>query len=62
MTAWSRRELQSGRPLGGDGEPDKTARVWDAASGRPVGEPLRHDGWVTAASFSPDGRWVVTAS
>ncbi len=28
----------------------------------PVGEPLRHDGNVRAASFSPDGRWVVTAS
>ena len=28
----------------------------------PVGEPLRHDKSVLAASFSPDGRWVVTAS
>ena len=37
-------------------------RVWEASSGRPVGEPLRHDDWVSAASFSPDGRWVVTAS
>jgi roadblock/LC7 domain-containing protein len=36
--------------------------VWDAASGRPVGEPLRHAGGVSAASFSPDGRRVVTAS
>ena len=41
---------------------DKTARVWEAASGRPVGEPLRHDEGVIAASFSADGRWVVTAS
>jgi hypothetical protein len=41
---------------------DKTARVWEAASGRPVGESMRHDGWVLAASFSPDGRWVLTAS
>ena len=41
---------------------DKTARVWDPASGRPIGEPMHHDGRVLAASFSPDGRWVVTAS
>jgi tetratricopeptide (TPR) repeat protein len=40
---------------------DKSAQVWDAASGRPVSE-LRHDRGVLAASFSPDGRWVVTAS
>src|SRR6185436_8582438 len=28
----------------------------------PVGKPLAYDGSVYAASFSPDGRWVVTAS
>ena len=36
--------------------------MWDAATGQPVGEPLRHDDYVTAASFSPDGSRVVTAS
>ena len=41
---------------------DNTAQVWDAESGRPVGEPLRHEGWVSAASFSPDGQRIVTAS
>ncbi len=41
---------------------DKTARVWDAESGKPVGEPMRHEGLVRAASFSPDGRRIVTAS
>ena len=41
---------------------DKTARVWDAESGKPVGEPMRHEGAVHAASFSPDGRRIVTAS
>jgi WD40 repeat protein len=40
----------------------KTARVWDAESGKPVGEPMRHEGDVHAASFSPDGKRIVTAS
>jgi WD40 repeat protein len=41
---------------------DKTARIWDATTGKPFGEPLRHDETVRAASFSPDGKLVVTAS
>ena len=41
---------------------DETARVWDAESGKPVGEPMRHEDGVIAASFSPDGRRIVTAS
>jgi WD40 repeat protein len=41
---------------------DRTARLWDVATGRPLGEPLRHEEAVRSASFSPDGRRVVTAS
>jgi WD40 repeat protein len=41
---------------------DKTARVWDAATGAPIGRALQHDGLVWSASFSPDGVRVVTAS
>jgi hypothetical protein len=40
---------------------DHTARVWDAATGKTVGEPLRHEGIVDSAQFSPDGSLVVTA-
>jgi hypothetical protein len=39
------------------------ARVWDAATGAPLGEPLRgHEGPVMSASFSADGTRIVTAS
>jgi dipeptidyl aminopeptidase/acylaminoacyl peptidase len=41
---------------------DKTARMWDAASGKPIGEPMKHEDKVTSAQFSPDGQRVVTAS
>ena len=40
---------------------DKTARIWDAASGQEV-HKLTHDGWVYGASFSPDRTTVVTWS
>ena len=36
--------------------------VWDVATGKPIGEPLRHEREVLSASFSPDGTRVVTAS
>jgi WD40 repeat protein len=41
---------------------DKTARVWDAATGEPVISPLAHQAEVMSAVFSPDGTRVVTAS
>ncbi len=39
---------------------DGTARVWDAASGRDITQPLRHPLAVFDARFSPDGKRVVT--
>ena len=42
---------------------DKTARIWDAATGKPIGEPLKATkDWVNSAAFSPDGKRIVTAS
>jgi len=40
---------------------DGTARVWDRASGRLVGQPMHSGGAVNTARFSPDGRTVLTA-
>ena len=36
--------------------------MWDARSGKALTEPLRHEGTVVSAQFSPDGTRVVTAS
>jgi serine/threonine protein kinase len=33
---------------------DSTARLWDLATGRPIGTPLRHPMGVVAVAFSPD--------
>jgi hypothetical protein len=37
------------------GSQDNTARLWDARSGKPLGEPLRHESSVSAVAFSPAG-------
>ena len=41
---------------------DKTARLWDVASGQSLQVLQGHQGWVSHAAFSPDGKVVVTAS
>jgi hypothetical protein len=38
---------------------DDTARLWDARTGAPRGEPLKHAS-VLAVAFSPDGQTVLT--
>ena len=44
------------------GSDDKTARLWDANTGKPKCDPLKHDGKVLSVAFSPDGLTVVTGS
>jgi hypothetical protein len=41
---------------------DKTAQIWDARTGEPIGKPLQHDDAVYAATFGATGERVVTAS
>ncbi|KAJ6542377.1 WD40 repeat-like protein [Mycena vulgaris] len=42
---------------------DKTIRVWDAATGQPVGEPLvGHSDSVLSVVFSPDGTHIASGS
>ncbi len=44
------------------GAQDKTARLWDAATGRPVGKPMEHLDRVRSVAFSPDGKTILTGS
>lgn len=41
---------------------DRTARLWRASTGQPVGRALQHRGSVYDVAFSPDGTKIVTAS
>ncbi len=44
------------------GSGDKSAQLWETATGKPLGPPLQHQNTVTAVAFSPDGKTVLTAS
>jgi WD40 repeat protein len=42
---------------------DRSARLWDVATGQPHGDPLTgHTGGVLGVAFSPNGRLLATAS
>jgi WD40 repeat protein len=42
--------------------PSGEARLWEAATGEPIGAPLQHQSSVEAVVFSPDGKTVLTGS
>ncbi|KAE9390281.1 WD40 repeat-like protein, partial [Gymnopus androsaceus JB14] len=45
------------------GSDDKTIRIWDAANGVQIGEPLEgHEYSVRSVAFSPDGTKIVSGS
>jgi WD40 repeat protein len=39
-----------------------TARLWNAGTQTPSGEPMRHRGYVWSIQFSPDGQRLLTGS
>ena len=41
---------------------DMTARIWDAATAKPIATLSGHEGKLTSAHFSSDGRRIVTTS
>jgi WD40 repeat protein len=38
----------------------KVARLWDARTGSPIGEPLKHPGEIFGVAFSSDGKTAIT--
>ena len=45
------------------GSDDKTVRVWDAATGQPIGQPLTgHTERCASVAFSPDGTRIASGS
>ena len=45
-----------------DGRIEGSVCVYDAQTGQPVTEPMKHPAPVLCATLSPDGRWMVTGS
>lgn len=41
------------------GSTDRSVRLWDVATGEPVGEPLMHSSATWAVGFSPDGQTIL---
>lgn len=61
LSYWSAGSRES--PTKSPSPPEKSAvRVWNAVTGRPVSKPLKHGARVVSASFSTDGRRLITVT
>ena len=41
---------------------DRTAKVWDAVTGKELFTLIGHDGWVMSPAWSPNGKRIATAA
>ena len=39
---------------------DSVVQIWDVRTGKPLTEPMQHERPVASATFSRDGKWVMT--
>jgi WD40 repeat protein len=53
---------RDGRIIATVGSNDQTARLWDAATHQPIGEPIKHQGQIGAIAISPDGKLLLTGT
>ena len=44
------------------GSRDNTTRLWDVATGKPIGPPIPHPGSVVRVAFGLDGTTILTAT
>src|SRR5262249_20563846 len=54
------RTILSGSSAVVSGKLEGEARLWDAATGQPIGQPMRHGSYVVALAFRPDGKVLLT--
>lgn len=54
--------LNAGGKIALTGSNDRTARLWETASGKPIGPLLHHQDFVVSVALSADGKIALTGS